>query len=182
VPASGLTLQSRGRFPASRKTPLISNVRHRVEPVRPLLARTIYRWSAFLALPGGLWEAFEMYGLTIGGAQMLFFSVAHTMPFIMLALWLSFPLGAAWLLQSGAALASKNYRERIAVPLRQVFLFAAAVLIHSALLYSYESWSGSAGTRVSVCVLGLALTLITVQQAWQWLLSPRPNPRAKSDA
>jgi hypothetical protein len=153
-----------------------------MEPVRPLLARTIYRWSAFLVLPGGLWEAFEMYGLTIGGAQMLFFSVAHTMPIILLALWLSFPLGAAWLLQSGAALASKNYRERIAVPRPQAFLFAAAVLIHSALLYSYESWSASAATRLPVCVLGLALMLITVQQAWQWLLSSRPNPWAQSAA
>jgi len=61
------------------------------------LARQALRWSAFLALPGVLWAAFEMYGLTMSGAQMLFFSIAHTMPFLVLAVWLAVPAGAVWL-------------------------------------------------------------------------------------
>jgi hypothetical protein len=46
------------------------------------LARSIYRWNAFLALPGFLWAAFETYGLTLRGSQMLFFSIAHTRPLL----------------------------------------------------------------------------------------------------
>jgi hypothetical protein len=73
------------------------------------LSRILYRWSAFLALPGGLWEAFELYGLTLRGTQMLFFSISHTMPFLLLAIFLSLPAGLAWFLQSVLALLAPKY-------------------------------------------------------------------------
>ena len=39
-----------------------------------MIARRIFLVCALAALPGALWQALEMYGLTLGGAQMLFFS------------------------------------------------------------------------------------------------------------
>ena len=48
------------------------------------LASTAQAMRAFLAatatLPGVLWAAFEMYGLTMRGQQMLFSMNAHVMP------------------------------------------------------------------------------------------------------
>ena len=73
------------------------------------LARSLYRWSVFLAMPGGLWIAFELYGLTLRGPQMLFFTIAHAMPFLLVAMFLSVPAGLAWLAQSVVAVASARY-------------------------------------------------------------------------
>ena len=43
-------------------------------------SRRIFILSLWAATPGLLWQAFEMYGLTLGGEQMLFFSIVHTLP------------------------------------------------------------------------------------------------------
>jgi hypothetical protein len=139
------------------------------------LARSIYRWTAFLALPGFLWAAFEMYGLTLRGSQMLFFSIAHTMPPLVLAVFLSVPTGIAWLAQSAMALVHPAYRARLAIPQRPLVVFVAAIVVHAALLAGYGSWSGNASLRVPLCVLGLVLTGFVVREAWLWLRPARPR-------
>jgi hypothetical protein len=139
------------------------------------LSRFLYRWSAFLALPGGLWAAFEMYGLTLRGSQMLFFTIAHTMFPLVLAVWLSVPMGIAWIGQSAVAVAYPAYQAKLSVPRRALLVFVVSICFHAAALSWYGSWSVTA-FRVPICVLGLLLTALATREAW---LEVRPTaPRA----
>jgi hypothetical protein len=146
--------------------------------------RSLYRWSALLALPGGLWAAFEMYGLTLGGSQMLFFTIAHTMLPLVVVVWLSVPMGVTWLGQSAVAATITSYRARIAVPLRALLVFIVAICFHAAALSWYGSWSVTS-LRVPICLVGLLLTALVVRECWTevWPIAPRPMLQgAKSDA
>ena len=63
-------------------------------------SRRLYRWSVFGALPGGLWMALELYGLTLRGPQPLFhWVIEHVLPLV-LVVWLAIPIGAACLFQT----------------------------------------------------------------------------------
>jgi|RhiMethySRZTD1v2_1073278.scaffolds.fasta_scaffold2642261_1 hypothetical protein len=148
------------------------------------LARWVYRLTAFLALPGGLWAALEMYGFTLIGPQMLFFSIVHTMPLLVFVVLLSIPTGIAWLAQSALALVHAGYRDRLAVPRRPLVVFATFIVAHAVLLVGYDSWSRTS-LRVPLCLLGLTLTSLAVREAWVWLSSAKPRqhgPVAESDA
>lgn len=147
------------------------------------LSRFLYRWSAFLALPGGLWAAFEMYGLTLRGSQMLFFTIAHTMLPLVLAVWLSVPAGIAWLSQSVAAIASRTYRAKLSIPRRTLLVFIVAICFHAVALAWYDSWSVTS-LRVPICVLGLVLTVLGTRDAWLEVrpATPRSSLRAASNA
>jgi hypothetical protein len=129
------------------------------------LSRSLYRWSVFLALPGGLWAAFEMYGLTLRGSQMLFFTIAHTMLPLVLAVWLSVPTGIAWLGQSIAAAVSPAYRAKLSLPRRTLLIFVVAICVHVGALSWYDLWSVTL-LRVPICVLGLVLTAFGIREAW----------------
>jgi hypothetical protein len=138
------------------------------------LSRLLYRWSAFVALPGGLWAAFEMYGLTLRGSQMLFFSISHNMLPLVLAVWLSVPMGFAWLAQSIFAAAFPSYRAKLAIPRRALLTFIVAIGFHATALSLYELWAVTV-FRVPICLLGLALTAVATREAW---LELRPtDPR-----
>ena len=120
-------------------------------------AMQIYRWSAFLTLPGALWTAFEMYGLTLWGAQMLFFSIVQTMPLMVLVILFSSVFYVAWFFQSVAALAFAKYRGNLSSPAPVIAFFAVALAIHAALLIWYEDWSYNDAIRVVICLFGIAL-------------------------
>jgi hypothetical protein len=146
--------------------------------------RFLYRWSVFLTLPGGLWAAFEMYGLTLRGSQMLFFTIAHTMLPLVVAVWLSVPMGIIWLSQSAVAAATTSFRARIAVPLRALLVFIVAICFHAAALSWYGSWSVTS-LRVPICLVGLLLTALVVGEFWREVRHATPQPLlqgAKSDA
>lgn len=117
-------------------------------------ANLIYRWSAYLALPGGMWAAFELYGLTLRGPQMLFFSISHTMPFLVLAILLCLPFGFAWLAQSLIALLVPSYASAIAVSRRSLLVFASMIAVHASLWLGYDTWSVGP-FRVGCCLLGI---------------------------
>jgi hypothetical protein len=140
------------------------DVRHRMPETT--LSRFLYRWSVFLALPGGMWAAFEMYGLTLRGSQMLFFSIAHTMFPLVLAVWLSVPMGVAWLAQSAVGVVYPAYQAKLLIPHRALTIFAVAIGFHAAALVWYESWSVTAG-RVPICLLGLFLSALVVREVWR---------------
>jgi hypothetical protein len=142
------------------------------------LARKLFRWSALLALPGGLWTAFEMYGLTLRGPQMLFFSIVHTLPPAVLAVVLSAPMGILWLAQSVLALVHPAYRTRLAIPRLAHAIFVTVIAVQSVLLAEYESWANDAALRVPLCVLGLALTGLVARESWRWLRFANPGTPA----
>lgn len=144
------------------------------------LARSIYRWTAFLALPGFLWAAFEMYGLTLRGSQMLFFSIVHAMLPLLFVVVLSVPTGVAWLVQSAMALVHPAYRARLAIPWWLLAILVTTIAAHFAMLAGYDSWSSDASLRVPLCFLGfmltgLMLTGFAICEARLWLRSTSPR-------
>jgi hypothetical protein len=120
------------------------------------MARIVFLAAFFLALPGVLWQAFEMYGLTLGGSQMLFFSIVHTMPWVALLVVAAFPLGLIALLWALLALALPTLGDRLALSGAALISIAGYLMVHAALLAAYETWS-SAFMRVPICILGIAL-------------------------
>ncbi len=154
-------------------------------PSLSVIVRAIFQLSVLLALPGGLWAAFEMYGLTLFRPQMLFFSIVHTMPLMVTAVLLSVPTGAAWLAQAALALVFKAYRTRLGLPRRPLVIFVVFIVAHAAALAGYDTWAWIALLRIPLCLLGLALTGLAVREAWRWLgpgSSGRRVAAAASDA
>ena len=129
-------------------------------------ARSIYRWCALLALPGGVWTALEMYGLTLGGPQMLFFSIAHTLAPMILAVFLSFPMGLLWLIQSVFALFVPHYRAKLGLHIPTLCLFAVSLSFHTLTLWFYDFWSDTSALRVAICCVGLVFSGAVVVLAW----------------
>lgn len=133
------------------------------------LARQTLQWTAFLAVPGLLWIAFELYGLTLFGPQMLFFSVAHTMPLVLIAIYLAVPLGGLWLLQSAAALLSHRYRKAVCLDTYSAQVFMSALALEALLLLTYQFWSLQPLARIPLCIIGLVLTALLVRQTYKVL-------------
>lgn len=147
------------------------------------IARQVLRWSAFLAFPGILWGALEMYGFTLSGPQMLFFSIAHTMPLLVLAIWLAMPTGAFWLAQSVVALAWPKYRSLVSVSAVSAATFIFALVSQAVLLATYEEWSSSEVARTPLCLLGLVTTVLLVRESWRTLRHSAPfNPPAPASS
>lgn len=141
--------------------------------------RSIYKWSFLLATPGLLWAAFEMFGLTLTGPQMLFFSVAHVLPIVLLMIWLAAPLFILWSGLTLAALAMTSTRQALAISIRQ----AAALLLGQALFglafLSYERWSNSP-LRLVVCTVGIAIVLMTGVVWVRWWLRSSIHPKSST--
>lgn len=117
-----------------------------------------YRWVLFLAGPATVWTAFEMYGLTIIGPQMLFFSISHALPLILLVVLVSslFFLALAAL---NILFLLPKLREKIQIPSLTLTIVLGVQLLHVSALLTYENWSSVPTIRIIVCILGLLLIL-----------------------
>jgi len=120
------------------------------------IARTFYGWIAIAAIPGILWSAFEMYVLTLGGAQMLFFSVLHTAPVLIVIVLVGLLALVLWAFQSIVALVLADYAAKLTVPATVLIAFILTAIGHLSLLFWYERWSESA-LRIPVCLMGLVI-------------------------
>lgn len=133
------------------------------------VARQIYRWIAFGAMPGVVWSAFEMYVLTLAGPQMLFFSIVHTMPIMVVAVLVGFVCLTLWGLQSLFALFMIGYRTRIGIPVKVLATVVFLGTLHGGLLWWYEKWSLSS-LRLVVCFIGIAaigaLLSLSIRYLW----------------
>ena len=118
--------------------------------------RTAFKTTAVLALPGLLWQAFEMYGLTLAGPQMLFFSVIHTMPVAIVLVLLAVPCTIVLLGQAVASYFFIRYRDRLGITQRAAVALAIFLSAHLIALLGYEVWSSSV-LRVPICIGGFAL-------------------------
>ena len=119
------------------------------------VAKTLYRITAFAALPGTLWSAFEMYGLTLRAPQMLFFSIIHTMVWLPWVVLVGLCCLILWVIESATGIFLAGYREKIGLPARELVIIAGVAAFHLLLLFSYDLWSGSAA-RIAICVLGIS--------------------------
>lgn len=119
-----------------------------------------------------------MFGLTLGGEQMLFFSIAHTFAPMVLLVFLSFPTGLAWLLQSITALTILRHRLSLGLSTTTLALFTACISFHAASLLAYETWSHQPATRVIVCLVGIASSVLVIRTSWLLLRSKHGNVRS----
>ncbi len=121
-----------------------------------MLSRRAYFLCLFTAAPGMCWHALEMYGLTLLGPQMLFFSIAHIMPLAVLFVVLAIPFMLVLFIQSAIALARPTYRERVGIRKRAFLAIVVYFPVHALLLGTYEFWSPTL-FRIPLCLLGLTL-------------------------
>jgi len=126
----------------------------------PSVAKQLSRWTAFAAIPGIVWSALEMYLLTLGGSQMLFFSIVHTMPLLVLVVVVGVVALTIWSVEALIASFLPTYRARIGIPRNIQIAFSALGALHLALLVAYDQWAPSS-MRISLCLVGLA-TIISL--------------------
>jgi len=137
-----------------------------------------YRWSKRLALPALWYTAFEMYGLTLGGPQMLFYSVIHTMPVVVFVVLASMLFFVGWWLQTALALLVAPYRDALGLTGSRVASLLAGLTLHALLLVTYESWSSGNVLRVMLCLAGLVLT-VKLTPAMRSSRSSRSSPAVR---
>jgi hypothetical protein len=131
--------------------------------------RSLYKWLFILSMPGALWAAFEMYGLTLHGSQMLFFSISHTMPFIVLLVMMAFPLFTLWTLITATALLIEPLRKKVGIGIVEIGVLLGAQFTHILLLVMYESWSSSS-LRILLCIVGWVAVIVWSLMAANWIL------------
>lgn len=134
------------------------------------IAWSAYRGVVWFALPGMLWSAYEMFGLTIGGPQMLFFSAAHGAGLIMLLVALSIIAAPLWLLQSVLAVVLASYSKQLNLPNPALKALVLTVGGHLLLLITYDEWS-TLSARIWVCMLGLSLTAAMLYYVVRYVLA-----------
>ena len=140
-------------------------------------ARVRFIVCALVAAPGLLWQAFEMYGLTLGGPQMLFFSIVHTMPVAVLVVLLAIPFALALLGQAIASFFLEGYRLKVGLTKNAAGALSLFLAFHALALLAYEAWSSSI-LRIPVCILGLGLFAIAAVYTLIALGNPHPpHPR-----
>ncbi len=93
---------------------------------------------------------------------MLFFSITHTMPFVLILVLLAVPFILALFLQSTAALFVEQYRSKIGITRPAVATLSLFLLFHSAALLSYDAWSNVSYLRVPICLAGIALLALAI--------------------
>lgn len=121
-----------------------------------MVARRAFLFFLAAALPGLLWQGFEMYGLTLRGSQMLFFAIAHTMPLAVLLVVLAVPFMLVVFVQAVVALGRPGYRARVGISRRALMALVVYVPFHGLMLGTYEIWSGTS-LRIPMCLLGVGL-------------------------
>ncbi len=140
----------------------------------PSVARIAYLALMLLAAPAMLWTSFEVYGLTLRGEQMLFYSVVHTMPITAMVVFLSVPVFLLWAAVNAGLLAAGGMREAAGVTPRQLRIFLRFQVAHAAALICYETCSGVAALRVIICLIGLWLLWTALTAAIGNMLHPAP--------
>jgi len=118
-----------------------------------------YKILLILAVPVLLWTSFEMYGLTIFGSQMLFYSITHAYPVIYSIVLLSLPFFFLVALYNGILILLAIIKKIAIVPLYVVGSVLSFQVLHALALYTYEYWANS-GFRVLVCICGLVSLLV----------------------
>jgi hypothetical protein len=126
-----------------------------------MTARRIFLITVLTAAPGILWQSFEMYGLTLRGEQMLFFSIIHTSPLLVLVVFIAVPLTVLVLGQALAAIFWSGYRARLGVRKGALAALAAFSSVHLVLLFTYGAWSRTE-IRAPICVFSIVLLVTTV--------------------
>lgn len=121
-----------------------------------------YKYLLILATPVLFWTSFEMYGLTLFGSQMLFYSISHAYPVIYTIVLLSLPFFFIIALFNSTLVILAVIKKSIIVPTNVIGAVLTFQIIHALALASYGYWAQS-GFRVLVCIIGLiSLLAVTI--------------------
>lgn len=104
---------------------------------------------------------------------MLFFSIIHTMPFMVILVLLAVPFILALFLQSAAALFIERYRSKIGITKPALAALSLFLLFHSVALLTYDAWSNVSYLRVPICLAGIALFALAITLVVTALAIPR---------
>jgi hypothetical protein len=152
-----------------------------VTPLIFMRARTVFIAALLVAAPGLLWQAFEMYGLTLGGAQMLFFSIVHTMPLAVVLVIVALPAGLVVLVQAAVGYLRQDYRERLGMTKPAARTLVMFLVGHFAALVGYGVWAPMDYVRMAICIVGIALLAAAAVHTALSLSNP-VMPLRQSDA
>jgi len=124
--------------------------------------------NAYLALvllsaPSALWVAFEIYGLTLFGPQMLFYSIMHTAPVLVAAIFISVIFFLVLLLVNITLVAFPNLLLKVTVSNGVIKFFFLFQVIHIAALVAYEFWAHIPVLRVITATLGLVFVFYVLK-------------------
>jgi len=121
-----------------------------------------YKFLLLLAIPALFWTSFEMYGLTIFGSQMLFYSISHAYPIIYSIVLLSLPFFFIIALFNITLVLLAAIKKNIIIPMHVISYVLTFQILHAIALVTYEYWALS-GFRVIVCIIGLvSLVIVTI--------------------
>ena len=118
-----------------------------------------YKYLLMLAIPALFWTSFEMYGLTLFGSQMLFYSISHAYPVIYSIVLLSLPFFFIIALFNSALVLLAVIKKSIIVSMNVIGSVLTFQILHVLALVSYGYWAQS-GFRIIVCIIGLVSLLV----------------------
>lgn len=131
-------------------------------------ANLAYKILLALAAPFILWTSFEMYFLTLFGPQMLFFSIIHAYPNIVLMNSLSAPFYLLLAIYIGVLLILARFKSIHVLPTNILGTVLAFQLLHVLALVTYQQWAFS-WFRLPVCLIALALLIkIVIMHLGGW--------------
>ena len=112
-----------------------------------------YKYLLIASAPFFAWTAFEMYGLTVFGPQMLFYSILHTMPILIVIVFLS---AMFYLVLFILNIHSKLFSNIKWLEKSHLMALILMQFLHVTLLVSYDFWAHSI-LRIPICIAGLIM-------------------------
>ena len=147
---------------------------------KPRWLNIFYKILMLFAAPSALWVAFEMYGLTLFGSQMLFYSISHAFPGILGVVMFSVIFYLLLLVVNIVFGTFYSLSVKLNPPRNIILFIMSFQLFHVAALITYEFWAHIAVLRIITALFGLAFVFFTVAAAGKYVFAP--NKALKTDA
>lgn len=132
----------------------------------------VYIILMLFAAPSALWVAFEMYGLTLFGSQMLFYSITHAFPAILGVVLLSVIFFLILLLFNAIFVASNKLCSKLNPPKKVITFILVFQVFHVAALLSYEFWASITILRILMALFGLVFVFFVVVAVGKYIFAP----------
>ncbi len=114
-----------------------------------------YKFLLVASAPFFVWTSFELYGLTVFGSQMLFYSITHTMPTLVSVILLSVIFYMLLLIVN---VLSVFFTKLKIIDDTLLLIFIFMQVLHALLLFSYDYWATTIA-RIPICIVGLTMLI-----------------------
>lgn len=123
-----------------------------------------------------------MYGLTLFAPQMLFFSISHAFPTILLVVLVSALFLVLLVLLNVACAIFSALRTAFTVPYSVLVTALVFQLAHLLALFTYAAWSSLSITRIAISLAGLGSLVFTAGRAASWAVGAQRDVSANQQA